>query len=701
MKKLVQHIKTGELKLIDVPYPEPKPGFVLVKTLFSAISIGTELGVVSLLKGSLLQKIKQKPEMIKKLHEMVRRYGVQTTKALIATTIDRYMPLGYSLSGKVLVTDEESEFMKGDVVACGGSEYASHQEFAVVPRNLCVKVPEGVSAKIASFTTIGSVAVWGLREAEAVFGERGLVIGLGLIGTIAALLGEFAGIEIYGVDTNPAKIQNARDIGIRAEFPQKLSQHDFDFIIVAAGSKTAQPLEYALSKVRKRGRIVVIGAVPVELDRNAMYYKEVRVSVSKSYGPGRYDPYYELLGYRYPLEYVRWDIKENMKVFLQFARDRASRLEKIITHEFDFYSAVEAYEKIRKENVIGAVFKYTESKSIFEERKTFEFAVSTSRSNKELSVGVIGAGRFISSFILPHLMKENVNLRIVCNETPESAYNVARRFSFEKYTTSIEEVIKEHPRLVIVGTRHNSHGSIVKKLLEAGISVYVEKPLTIYKEELFEISKIMEENKNVFLYVGFNRRFAELTNKMKDLFDTHTPLTGIIRVNAGKLDKNHWAKIREIGGDRIVGEVGHFVDVAVYLSGSKVKGVYAKSIPEVSEFDDNLHILLKMEDGSLFTILYTEWGSRKLGKEYYEIHQNSLSSVLLDFRELYVYHDNKKRTIRKGPDKGHKNAVKALVDSFRKGVPVIPYDEIFNVTYTTFAIRESLRKGEEITLQEF
>ncbi len=701
MKKLVQHIRTGKMELIDVPPPEIKPGFILVRTLYSAISIGTELGLVNLLKSNIIQKARKKPEAVRKVFEMAKRYGIKTTRELIKTTIDRYMPIGYSLSGEVMVADEESEFRKGEIVACGGSEYASHQEIALIPRNLCVKVPPDVSPKIASFATIGSIAVWGLREAEAVFGERGLVVGLGLIGSMTALLGDFAGIQMFGVDTNPAKVKRARKLNVKSELPKDLIEDDFDFVVVAAGSGDAGPLEYALSKVRKRGRIVVIGALPINVDRDTMYHKEVRLSVSRSYGPGRYDPYYEILGYRYPKEHVRWDVKENMKVFLDFARKKGEVFEKIITREFNFEDAINAYEEIRKGNVTGAVFKYKMDSIDTNLYRTFENSVKKVPQKGALNIGIIGAGTFISSFILPHLVKENVNLKIVCNERPESAYNVSRRFSFEKYTTSTEEVIKEHPDLVIVGTRHNLHGSITKQLLDAGISVYVEKPLSIYPEDLFDIAKLLEKHREAMLYVGFNRRFAPFMRKIRNLLDRDSPMTGIVRVNAGSLDKKHWAKIREIGGDRIVGEVCHFIDVAVYLSRSRVRSVFAKSIPERSDFDDNVHIILKMENGSLFTIVYTEWGSKNLSKEYYEIHQGTKSFLLNDFKELHIFENGKRKKLKSAPDKGHKEAVKAVIKAMRTKMVPIPYEEIFNVSYTPFAIRESLRRGEEIIIREF
>ncbi len=699
MKKLVQHVKSGKIELIDVPSPDIRPGFVLVKTLYSAISIGTELSLVNLLKSSLIHKARKKPEAIKKVIKMMKRYGFETTKNLINTTLDKYLPLGYSLSGEVISADEESGFEKGDIVACGGSEYAAHQEIALVPYNLCVKVPKDVSPKIASFATIGSIAVWGLREANAVFGEKGLVVGLGLIGSITALFGEFAGIDMYGVDKNPEKIKNARGVGIKAAALSELEIEDFDFVIVAAGSSTSEPLDYALSKVRRRGRVVIIGALPIQLDRNTMYHKEVRISVSRSYGPGRYDPYYEILGYRYPKEYVRWDVKENMRVFLDFVNSRGDIFENMITREFNFEDAVQAYDEIGNGNITAAVFKYGDFQVV--PHKTYKNRFVESSRKKKIDIGIIGAGTFISSFILPHLTKEDVNLKIVCNDRPESSYSVAKRFSFEKYTTSVDEVVKEQPDIVIVGTRHDSHGEIVKRLLKEEIPVYVEKPLTIFPHDIVTIEQLLSNAKKAFLYVGFNRRFAPLVQKIRSALSDGLPVTGIIRVNAGVLDKNHWAKVREIGGDRIIGEVCHFIDMAVYLTKSRVKSVFAKSISNGSDFDDNVHIILRMADGSLFSIVYTEWGSEDLGKEYYEVHQGTKSFILHDFRELYVYENGKKKRIRSRLDKGHRNEVREVLRALKTGKTPIPYEDIFNVSYTTFAIKESLRTGEEVVIKGF
>ncbi len=699
MKKLVQHIKSGKIELVEVPSPSFKPGFVLVRTFYSAISIGTELGVVELLKSSLIQKIRRKPETVKKVLKMARRYGVNKTRELIENSIDRYFPLGYSLSGEVILADEESEFERGDIVACGGSEYASHQEIALVPRNLCVKVPEDVPSKAASFSTIGAISVWALREANAVFGERGLVVGLGLIGSITSLLGAFSGVDVYGVDTNNSKVKLARESGINAFLTDELNEEDFDFVIVSATSNTPAPLEFALKKVRRRGRIVVVGAVPVHLDRNAMYEKEVRVSVSRSYGPGRYDPYYELLGYRFPSEYVRWDIKENMRTFLNFLKQREAQLEKIITMEFDFKEAPRAYEVLKEKNVTGAVFKY--SGVPLNTRKTVEVLHRKKPVNATLRVGVIGAGRFVSGFILPNLRKNGVNLSIVCNEKPESSLSIARRFSFSSFTTDVEEVIKMKPDLVIIGTRHDMHGQLVKRMLKEGIAVYVEKPLSIYPDETDEIANLVKNNEKAFLYVGFNRRFAPLMLKLVQKINRDLPVSGFIRVNAGELDRTHWTKIGEIGGDRIVGEVCHFIDVAVFLSNSPVKSVYVTALKNGTDFDDNLHVTLKMENGSVFTILYTEWGSDKQGKEYYEVHQGKTSLILRDFRKLTILQGDTSKKFRSAPDKGHGNAVKTLIGALKKGTLPIPYRDIFNVTYTTFAIRESIREGKAIKVKGF
>ncbi len=695
MKKLLQHVKTGRIELVEVPAPTPRPGFVIVKTAFSAISRGTELALVELLKTSLVEKARRRPQDVRKVINMVRRYGIKTTYSLIKDKLDSYVPLGYSLAGEVLMADEASEFQKGDFVACGGSEYASHQEIASVPVNMCVKIPEGVGLDEAAFTTIGSVAIWALREADMRFGEKGLVVGLGLLGMLAYLIMDASGSLAWGTDIDDKKVSFASRIGVRATSLNELKERDFDYVIVAASSKDPAPLEYALNKVRKRGRIVILGAVPVNLDRNAMYEKEVKISVSRSYGPGRYDPYYELLGYTCPLEYLRWNVKENMKTFLELLASGKINVKNVITHRFDFNRAPEAYETLKDKNVVGAIFVYPGNVTY---RKNGYVQKSPIAKGK-IRVSVIGAGTFLRNFILPHMKKmKDIRFDTVCNERPESGYNVLKKFSFSSFTAEPDVVLNGDADLVVIGTRHDTHGELVKKALLRGKSVYVEKPLAIYLDDVYDIRKIIED-KGGFLHVGFNRRFADGLLRVKSFLRTTEPLSGFIRVIAGKLPSTHWAKIGEIGGDRIVGEVCHFIDVAVFLSESKVRSVYASSIKEGSDFDDNLHIQLKMENGGVITILYTEWGADILGKEYYEFHQNERSVMLHDFKTLVIKGDKNVNLKVKG--KGHENEVKALIEGMKHGNPPIPLDEIFNVTFTTFAIRKSLREGREVFLREF
>ena len=695
MRKLVLYIKNGKIELVDVPSYVFRPGFVLVKTAYSAISRGTELALVGLLKSSLIQKARKRPQDVKKVIQMAKRYGIKTTYSLVKDRLDAYMPLGYSLSGEVIVADEESEFSKGDRVACGGSEYASHQEIALVPVNMCAKVPEGVSLEEASFTTIGAVSIWALREADIKFGERGLVVGLGLLGILSSLIMKASGIITRGVDIDRKKIDFASKVGISASLLEGLDEEDFDFAIVAASSQSAAPLQYALQKVRRRGRVVIIGSVPIEADRNILYEKEVKISVSKSYGPGRYDPYYEILGYRCPLEYQRWNVKENMKTFLSLIALNGLNVKDVITHRFKFDDAPKVYDMLKHEHAVGVVLEYPEKVKPFNK-------IETGKTNKvvgKIHVGVIGAGTFVKNFILPHFKShKDVVLDTVCNEKPETSLNVAERFGFLSYTNDPSDLIKRGLDLIVIGTRHDTHGRLVKDALLSGRPVYVEKPLSINLEDIYDIEKIIKE-KGGFLHVGFNRRFSKGLSKVREFIKDQEPLTGFIRVIAGKLPKNHWAKIREIGGDRIVGEVCHFIDAAVYLTQSPVMSVFAKSVKVHSDFDDNLHIVLRMENGSLITILYTEWGSGALGKEYYEIHQLENSIMLYDFREVVL--KGKKNVKLKANGKGHKEEVKAVINGLLEGKPPIPLSDILNVSLSTFAIRKSLREGREVFISEF
>ncbi len=695
MKKLLQHVKTGKIELLDVPVPEFKPNFVLVKTAYSAISLGTELTLVNLLKSSLLQKARKRPDVVKKVISMTKRYGVKTTYHLINDRLDSLMPLGYSLAGEVIMADEESEFSKGDMVACGGSEYASHQEIALVPVNMCVKIPPGVGLKEASFSTIGSVAIWALREAGIEFGERGLVVGLGLLGILSCRIMQSAGVDTTGVDIDSEKVDFANNIGVSAAKLMDLKEENFDFVIVTASSTDPSPVEYAIEKSRRRGRIVIVGTMPIKLDRNKLYEKEVKVSVSRSYGPGRYDPYYELLGYTCPPEYLRWNVRENMRTFLNLIKRGKLSIEDIITHEFPFEEAHLAYEKLKNEKAIGAIFIYS-NKQAYQSKKV---SINSQKVEGKIKVDVIGAGTYLRNFILPFFKKNrNVVLCTVCNERPESGYSAAKTLGFSSYTTSSDEIFEGDADLVIIGTRHDTHGTFVKRALLKGKAVYVEKPLTINLNEVYEIKEILQD-RGGFLHVGFNRRFSRGFIEMRKHLKGQMPVTGFIRIIAGKLSSTHWAKIPDIGGDRIVGEVCHFVDAAVFLTESPVKSVFARSIKESSRFDDNLHILLKMENGSLITIMYTEWGSDQIGKEYYEMHGDGISIQMYDFKKMFVR--SKKNVSIRLDGKGHENEVRSIINGLENGKTPITFDEILNVTFTTFAIRKSLREGREVFIKEF
>lgn len=707
MKQLVQRIKDGEMRVVDLPIPFLKPKGVLVRNYFSLISAGTERTTVESGKENLLIKAYKNPEIVKQVYQIIRRDGLIPTVERIIGNLNDYKTLGYSSAG-IVIESSSDKFKPGDRVACAGAGYANHAEVVYIPENLCVKLPDNVSFEEGAFTTLGAIALQGVRLANPAIGENIVVIGLGLLGLITTQLLKANGCKVIGLDVSEDALEFARRFG--ADYVLKSSKNEKDTIInltngfgadkvlITAGTESNEPIELAGLISREKGKVVVVGAVGMNIPRGPYFSKEVEVVISKSYGPGRYDPKYEELGFDYPYGYVRWTENRNLQAIVQLISEGNLDVKSLITHKFKIEDYQKAYDLIlgkTKEFYRGILFEY-QTENLFD-KKIFVTGKRT-KPISDIRIGFIGAGGFAQASLLPHLKNINVNLVNVCTTDGLASSNVANKFGFERFTTSPEEILNDSQiNVVFIATRHDSHAQYVIEALKAGKKVFVEKPLAIYDDELRSIIDLEVEDK--FILVGFNRRFAKSIQDIKKHFPSG-PFNFLYRVNAGKLPLEHWTQFEDQGG-RIIGEVCHFVDTLSFLSDSNPKTVFAQSISEevgnIKE-EDTVSILIKYEDGSIGTIIYQANGDSSIPKEYLEVSALQRSAILYNFEKVDFYSGGKKYS-KNYFGKGHKEEVVAFINSIKKGEKSpIELQSLFLTTKTTFAIIESLRTGKPVDI---
>jgi len=707
MKQLIQSFKTGELGLFDVPAPVCDKNGALVQTTVSLVSAGTEKMLVDFAKKSMLAKAKDRPDLVKQVVNKMKKEGVRNTLEKVFTKLDSPIPLGYSLAGRVLQVGENlSGINIGDRVACGGAGYANHSEVNYVPKNLMVKIPDEVDDIDASFVTVGAIALQGVRQTEPKLGERIAVMGLGLLGQLTVQLLKANGCKVIGSDIDPDKLALAKKMGAdevchASELTDKAKEfsngYGVDAVIIAASTPSNQPVVDAAEISRMRGRVVFVGLVGMDIPRNDYYKKEIDLRLSMAYGPGRYDPEYEEKGVDYPYDLVRWTEQRNFEAFLGLIQEGKIHPKELLTHEYDFDDAMTAYDLLEgkiQEKYLGIILKYKEEIDLNEHK-------SIQRSNKvvtksEVNVGLIGAGNFTKSVILPNLQKvDGFNLVGLCTATGVSAEGTGKKHDFKYMTTDSSEIFKnEEINSVFITTQHHHHAAKVLEAIKNKKHCFVEKPLCIYENELEEINEAFDGSSVV--QVGFNRRFSPMVEKMKEEAGGGQ-IAVSYRVNAGVIPKDVWIQDREIGGGRIIGEVCHFIDTCSYLIGSNVKSVYATTVSKSNQSipdEDNVNIILNYENGSTATIGYYAYGDSAMPKEYVEVFTGNKSMVMNDFRELYIYSGSKtKKEKSMNQDKGFVNEFKAFKEAVLTGQEAISFDSIYNTTKTTFKILESIRNG--------
>ena len=715
MKQLIQNFKTGELYVDEVPLPSISDGMVLVENKFSLISSGTERSTVKIAQANLLGKAKQRPDLVAQVLQNIKKEGLAATINKVKTKLDSLKALGYSTAGNVLASlDKNGYFQPGERVACAGQDYASHAEIVAIPQNLVVKIPENVSFEEAAFTTLGAIALQGVRQAEPRLGERICVIGLGLLGQLTGQLLKANGCDVFGIDLSDRLVSLAEDISVNKALNRNNSNllsacdnftdgHGFDSIIITAAAPTNDPIILSSEICRKKGKIVVVGAVKMDIPREPYFYKkELELKISCSYGPGRYDVDYEERGNDYPFAYVRWSEKRNMEAFLQMVSKGLINIKPLVTHTFDIDQAEDAYELVLGKNAqphIGILLKYAENPN--------KFKSSTQIKNQPLqkiNVGFIGAGSFAQSYLIPNVKSFGASLDTVVTSKGITSKNVAEKFGFDICSADVNDVLeKKDINTVFIATPHSSHAAQVIHSLQANKNVFVEKPLAISEEELNDIIEIKSLN-NFPLMVGFNRRFAPICVAIKKEFENaDEPFVINIRVNAGFIPKDHWTQIPEIGAGRIIGEMCHFVDLMQYFTNAEPVSVYADCIQSGNEkikLDDNIAIVIKFTDGSIGNLIYVANGDKSLPKENIEIFCAGKVAIINDFQRGTFHSGNKSKTL-KSSGKGHQQEVQAFLNALNGGKnSPITFRSICLTTLTTFKIIDSLKTGlpQEISI---
>ncbi|MDD9985765.1 MAG: bi-domain-containing oxidoreductase [Spirochaetaceae bacterium] len=719
MKQVLQSPRRGELSLTEVPVPTCGAGGVVVSTRCSVISAGTERMLLELGQRTLLGKARARPDLVKKVFDTVRTRGVRATAEQVFARLDEPVPLGYSASGDVVEAGRDAAgLQRGDRVAMAGAGYANHAEFNFVPRNLCAKIPHGVSYADAAFATVGAIALQGVRQAQPLIGERAVVIGLGLIGLLTVQILKANGCAVLGVDPDAERATLAGALGADLAVGSDAEGacvgftggRGADAVIIAAATPSSQPIELAAQLSRHKGRVVAVGLVGMQVPRDAFYRKELDLRLAMSYGPGRYDPDYEERGNDYPFGYVRFTEQRNLESFLYLVQQRKVTPSALVTHRLPFVDALDAYaliegklpaESTLDRRYLGIVLEYPEGARPERTVRRMEDRAAGARDGG-IGVGLIGAGGFARSVLLPQIAKAvGARLTAVCTSTGRSATQAAERFGFAVATTDSGEVLERaDTAAVFIATRHGSHAGLVAAALRAGKHVFVEKPLCLDDAELDEVETALQDARGdgfePCLMVGFNRRFSTHAGALQAAFrDRGTPMVVNYRVNAGAIPAESWLHDPEEGGGRIIGECCHFVDFCTALIDSDPVSVVATSIAsdarDVVPRDSSV-ITIRYADGSLATIQYLALGHRALTKERCEVFADGRSAVMDDFRTTRFHGGG--RRLRGKQAKGFAEEIDAFLSVCRDGGPwPIPWSGIAATHRVCFGAVRSLETG--------
>ncbi|URW74451.1 bi-domain-containing oxidoreductase [Sphingomonas donggukensis] len=695
MKQVEQNYRSGALRLIDAPVPRAGRGANLVATTVSLISAGTEKQIIDLARSSLAGKAMARPDLVRKTLQKVKQEGLLPTARKVFAKLDTPIPLGYSTAGRVVSAGSDGGgYAVGDRVACAGAGVANHAEYNAVPKNLSVRIPDGVSDEDASFVTLGAIALQGVRVTQPTLGERVVVMGLGLIGQLTVQLLKANGCQVLGFDPNPARATLAEAMGADRAVSGGLEEAvaaftrgvGADAVIVTASSKSSDPTNVAGAISRMKGRVVLVGMVGMNVDREAYYKRELDLRLSMSYGPGRYDPSYEQAGNDYPIAYVRWTEQRNMEAFLELIASGRVTPSKLVTHRFPIADAETAYAMMDgDEPYLAILLTYPEEPAAIARAVPMAAAAAAPAPTGKGSA-FVGFGNYAKAVLLPALKKAGeTRLTAVVTSTGISAHSAAEGSGFATASTDPATVLDDpQTDCVFVATRHDSHARLTIDALKAGKHVFVEKPLAMTHEELAEVAETAASAPGI-LTVGFNRRFAPMVVAARQaLAASGGPLVMQYRINAGHVPGDSWLHGAE-GGGRIVGEVCHFVDTLSALCGADpvaVEGVNPTGI------GDSLAAIVRFGDGSVGTILYASVGDPSVPKEAIEAFGTGVVVRLDDFRKLHVTRGGKTQTTSaSAQDKGQAALVGAFLAAARSGAAApIALDTLIAVSAATLEL---------------
>jgi predicted dehydrogenase/threonine dehydrogenase-like Zn-dependent dehydrogenase len=716
MKQVIQSARTGKLSLKQVPAPKVRGGNLLVRTEASLISAGTERMVIDFAKKSLAGKAKERPDLVKKVLDKARRGGLMATFKAVMARLDEPLPLGYSAAGRVVGIGKglEGAFQIGQRVAMAGAGLANHAELNVVPRNLVAPIPDDVSDDEACFGTLASIAMAGVRNLAPQLGDVVVVLGVGLVGQLAAQLLTLSGARVIAIDVDAQRLALAKTNG--AELTWVLGQAGLpeavaaltggvgcDGVLIAAATDSSEPLELAAELARDRAGVIMVGKTGTEFPYAAFMKKELRIMVSRSYGPGRYDDDFEGRGVKYPVGWVRWTEAENLRECVRLMspslRQRLAVASQI-THSFAFDMAEDAYDLVttRREPSMGVVLKYDS-----EIKSGAPVFAQVRPAAGSCVLGVIGAGAFARTVLLPELKRlPGIVFQSICTTRGQTADHAAQAFGFGSATTEIDDVLNDPAiNAVLVATRHSNHAELTARCLAAGKSVIVEKPLALDHEQVNQVIAARQSSTGFFT-VGFNRRFAPMIIEACKLLARHQGAKMLVlRINAGALPAESWINAAEEGGGRILGELCHFVDLARALAGSPIVSIQADAAKVAQGGCDDLTVTLTFQDGSLATIVYTAQGDAAVSKERFECFAGGTVIAIDNFLTLSVTENGRTRVekAKLGQDKGHRAELAAFAAAVVAGGPA-PVDEaeLVETARATIAVLESLREGRRIVL---
>lgn len=699
MKQILQSFKTGKTELTELPVPAVKKGQVLIQTTRSLVSLGTERMLVEFGKANLITKARQQPDKVKMVLDKIKAEGLMPTLETVFNKLEQPLPLGYCNVGKVIaVGDGVKNFRIGDRVASNGQ----HAEFVSVPQNLVAHIPDNISDEEATFTVIGAIGLQGIRLANPTFGETVVVIGLGLIGLLTAQMLVANGCKVIGYDLDASKVAIAKKKGIIAFNPaegddpvkfveNKTNDVGADAVIITASAKTSTIISDAANMSRKRGRIVLVGVIGLDISRAEFYEKELLFQVSCSYGPGRYDDDYEQKGIDYPLPFVRWTEKRNFETVLNAIATDKLQVKDLITEVVALENYDQIYGNIGASKSIASILKYKKD-------SVLKHSVTVSKKDTLPSKGniaIVGAGNFTKMTMLPALKNTDVHIEHIVSAGGVNGTALAQKHGIAKSSTDYSEVLNDSEvDVVCITTRHNLHATMAVEALQKDKHVFVEKPLALNLSELKEIEKAYQNSKGT-LMIGFNRRFSPHTQKMKSLLG-NGQMNIIATMNAGAIPANVWVHDMAVGGGRIIGEACHYLDLIVFLTGSKIKAVCMNALGEnPQENTDNASILVRLENGSTGVVNYFSNGAKSYAKERLEVYAQDRTLIMDNFIKTTGYNFKGFSKLKTKLDKGHKNQFAQIVENAKngKGVDLIPYEELINVTKASFAAIESLKKG--------